>query len=861
MNRRQIAGALVALIAASLLFAVEPAAGPAAGAPEGGGTGSSSVTTHGTKQGFEDFTGLAVTVSKTRDLSNEAIVVSWTGARPTPRRMLGVDYLQLMQCWGDPAAANFRETCQFGMDLDRPFLPGGAVSVDAVNSGRRALITTPPDPDYPVPDPQEPLEGARMVPFLSVTGERSKDGSPAQPYGRIELSGGTSREETDVDVMGRYAAKETTNEYPYALTGGDGTGRVVFEVQNDQFAPHLGCGAAVATPTGTGPRPCSLVIVPRGFHHPYTGADVSGTSAIHGSPFAPAVWQHRIVVPLEFNPVEGSCPLDRSERRTAGTEVIAEAITSWQPAICSGEGPVIGYSAIGDFEATFQVTNPAENAPGLVYSPEPVTATSPAYLHAPVAVSGTVVALNIDYNIIDPQHVSGEPTPEEIERLRALAVSGLKLTPRLMAKLLTQSYRRDAMGPVGQAGRANPASIRVDNEFLTLNPEFRYWPREEAATLDGLMVTVGSSTAARDLWRWILADPEAKAWLDGTPDEDGMVVNENYRGVFTPTPETFPKADPRCVANLGGDGVEYQLCGLERFPYMGTMAEAALQTLRANAKVKETLLRPQPGEVAPWLDDPQYRYLELPRKTPGARFAMSVTDSSAAARYGLYAAQLCKPKRDTSGALVMPDDCRSPSTAAMSAALATASASGVEGVDVIDPAKAWAAPGAYPLTTITYAIGDTSDPADARRDYARLLRYAAGPGQAPGQADGQLPDGYLPLPAAMRERTLDTADRLERWVTPTTPTPSEGNGNGNGGPTTPAPSATSAGVPDPGATPSASGPAAPPTPQPSATPAAQSTIGSPLGIIRYILIAALVMGLLGGVAGPVLQALARGGRK
>jgi hypothetical protein len=867
MSRRQIAGFLVALIAASLLFVVEPAAGPARGAAEdggAGGTGSSSVTVHGRQQGYEDFRELAVTVSKTRGLTNEAITVTWTGATPTPRRAVGTDYLQIMQCWGDPDAADFRETCQFGMGLESPalFAPGGGSTQGSVDANLRDLFHTVPDPTYPLKDPVEPLKEALMVPFRSVTGDRSKDGSPGQPFGTVRLSPTYTRPETSVDVMGKYVSAETTNEYPYAMTGGDGTGRAVFEVQNDLFAPHLGCGASMPTPSGPRPRPCSLVIVPRGHFNPYTGADVTNTNtAVHGTPFSARIWQHRIVVPLEFAPVERRCPLGKAEVDTAGSELVAEAVISWQPAVCAGDGPIIGYSSMSDFEAGNRVTSPDEGAPGLVYTPEPVPAASPVLVHAPVTLSSTVVAINIDYDIINPLHVSGPPTPEEFERLRALSVSDLKLTPRLLAKLLTQSYGRNTIGEVEEA--ENPDSIRFDKEFLTLNPAFRHWNRTQSATLDGLMVTATNSVAARDVWRWLLSDAEAKAWLKGAPDENGMVVNQHWRelDLATAPPETFPKADPRCVENVGPeDGVTYLLCPLEQFPPLGTNEEAARQTLRAHPKVKGEQLRPQPNEQRDWTPPPLYRYVELPRKSPGSRFAMSIVDSASAAKYGLLTAQLCKPKRDADRNLVMPDDCRTPTREAVSTAVASAAVpSAVEGAPVIDPAKAWAAAGAYPLSTITYAIGDTSEPAEARRDYAKLLRYAAGSGQEPGQADGQLPDGYVPLPASMREQTMIAAGRLENWVTSTSAPPTDDTG-GSGDPgATPTPTD---GVPSAGANPSASAGTPAAGVQPSADRASQSTLGSPLGIIRFILIAALVMGLLGGVAGPIMQRLAtRSGRK
>ncbi|BCB84286.1 hypothetical protein [Phytohabitans suffuscus] len=872
MSRRGVAAALVALVAAGLLFVIEPAAGPARGAAEdggGGGSGSSAVTVHGRQQGFEDFSNLAVTVSKTRNLTNEAITVTWTGATPTPPvTFLGADYLQLMQCWGDPAARDFRETCAFGMDLEMPTLNGsGGGPASSIMAGRRGLNPFSGG-GYPVRDPDETPEktglalDAKMVPFKTVAGERSRDGSPGQPYGtKPNPLGGPDIEETDVDVMTRFLAKETTNEYPFALTGGDGTGRAIFEVQNDRLAPNLGCGAEYQAPDGQQrARPCYLVIVPRGHHHPYTGQDVRLTDAVHGSPFTPAIWQHRIVVPLEFAPVEGGCSLDKAERRTAGNEAVAEAAASWQPVLCANDGPVYGYSTIGDFEAGQQIVSPSESAVGLVYSSDPVVSSNPALVHAPVTLSSTVIAVNVDYNIIKPTDVSGQPPPEEVQRQHGLAVSDLKLTPRLLAKLLTQSYTRDDVLDVTPDQTAgNPDSLRFDEEFLVLNPTFRYWARNRNATVDGLMVSLVNSASTREVWQWILGDPEAKSWVEGKNDDGfGMWVNPVYKDLFATAPDSFPKADPDCHREtrfepIQGADVEFPLCTLDKRPYMDSMSVAALQTLRAQTKGRDLPLLPDPSN----LTVPCCRYSDLPRKFAGSRFAMSITDSASAARYGLFTAKLCKPKRDAGGNLVAPDDCRAPTTDAVTAAAATAVDSPVTGAKVIDPVKAWATPGAYPLSTVTYAIADTSEPADARREYAKLLRYAAGSGQDPGEAWGQLPHGYVPLPAALREQTMIAASQLENWVAPTT-SPTDGDPGGGPG-TTPTPTD---GVPSGGGTPSASIPAS--GPLPSAAPAAQTrtTVGSPLGIIRFILIVALLMGLVGGIAGPIMQRFAiRSGRK
>ena len=43
-----------------------------------------------------------------------------------------------------------------------------------------------------------------------------------------------------------------------------------------------------------------------------------------------------------------------------------------------------------------------------------------------------------------------------------------------------------------------------------------------------MLTPSGRSDLAVRLWEYVLADPEAKAWLDGTPDQSGMIVNPWY---------------------------------------------------------------------------------------------------------------------------------------------------------------------------------------------------------------------------------------------------------------------------------------------------------------------------------------------
>ena len=62
--------------------------------------------------------------------------------------------------------------------------------------------------------------------------------------------------------------------------------------------------------------------------------------------------------------------------------------------------------------------------------------------------------------------------------------------------------------------------------------------------------------------------------------------------------------------------------------------------------------------------------------------------------------------------------------------------------------------------------------AASRQNYSAFLQYAAGAGQVTGLDPGDLPAGYVPLPAALEAQTLAAAATvLNPPALPTTPTP------------------------------------------------------------------------------------------
>jgi hypothetical protein len=617
------------------------------------------------------YDGLKVTVSQTANLTNQGVVVTWEGGRPTnPAGTFQSNYLQLMQCWGeDENAPDFRRTCQFGAGVKA----AGESAGSATFTNSRRIMRQPADPLE-----TEYRTDEQIVPFTSVNpdaGSTPHGGAaqpfpkvPAPPFGEIPLS--------PQQVIAKYYDTAKTNEIPYALTTGNGTGRAVFEVQTATEAPHLGCGSPVSAGGRTVGRPCRLVVVPRG-ETDWDGNPVGPghpSPAVDGSPLSGSWWKHRIVFPLQFAPIGGHCPLGQAERRMVGSELVSYAVASWQPALCANNGPVYGFAEVSDLEAGRQVLSPSGGAPGLGMTSDPVVTNDgdPAVLHAPVALTGAVIAFNVDARLtgFDPNDPRDEGT----------AVRELKLTPRLVAKLLTSSYRRDvpgaANGPGGSAlpdaahVKDNVLNLRQDPEFLGLNPFFNRFVNQAAP--DGLMVSITDSAAAREVWRWILADPAARAWLSGQKD-GAMVVNKYYAGLVNAgAPSGFPKSDPTCAHADGTPpaGQEHdprsRYCVQDLRPYTNSLREAASLTLRADSKSRTVW----DAAAAP----PALKVAE--RDAPGTRWSMSITTAPAAAKYGLYLASLCAADGK---------NCVVPTEASMRTAYGAMVPSGTSGVLAVDP--------------------------------------------------------------------------------------------------------------------------------------------------------------------------------
>jgi hypothetical protein len=766
--RRWLVAPLAILVVASAVAGSASGADPVPGSA-GVDTSIPATDSQVTVKGRGRFADLEITVNQTRNLTTQAVSVTWKGGSPTlegPGRFAS-NYMQIFQCWGDDDGTvpdnpgPPPEQCvqgaiggQFG-GLPGGLFPAGVMLSRVISREGWANF----DPSRGVLDPKTKN---LWLPFNSVSGQSvpiqvNSSFSPEDPDSRFWLN----------DLYNII----TTNEIPGGATGPDGTGAELMQLLTGVQSTGLGCGQRVQ-PTADGGRKvprCWIVVVPRGtpteenVGTPFeVNADQAGVAT---SPVAPTSWANRIAIPLEFNPIDSPCSLQNDERRLVGNELFFPAIASWQPALCATPGaPPYSYAPVSDASARRQLLAPGAASSGMSVISKPLEAEtvkpSNPVVYAPLAGLGLVVGFNYE-------RLPNPSGPEAAQRLAGVRVAEMNLTPRLVAKLLTQSYTEQLninSRPPYEWDDSNPPHLGQDPDFVRFNPEFELLLVANARTFGGLSLPAGNSDAAAQVWEWILEDPEARAWMDGQPDEWGMRVNPIYStsdelnpsGIsFAASPPTsFPKGDPYCyqAPTLAASGVVPPLlCGTDWLPYARGFGDVGqiVRTATDGARIVENPFALTPSDV--WKREaPQF---------VGRRAMLGLTDTATATQFGLQVARLSRagdngPERE----FVAPDG------DGLTKGLATLKPRSDPGF--LEPSTE-AAPGAYPLTTLVYgAVTPLSLDADARDEYADLIEYAAGPGQTQGLAQGQLPRGYVPLNETLRAQALSAATSVRSLTAP-----------------------------------------------------------------------------------------------
>ncbi len=737
---------------------------PVAGS-QGTDTALPATDSQSTVHGRGAFADLAITINQTTNLSNQAVSITWTGGQPTtqgPGRFAG-NYLQIMQCWGDDDGSVSGnpgpppEQCVQGAasgeyGLQSGSLPSGYASTRVISRS-----------NWPNFDPTVGYLDGRTstvwLPFRSVSGTTVN--VQTNPDFNPDVSGGNF-------WLNPYFSIITTNEIAAAQTGPDSSGAELFKVDTGLESAGLGCGQVVQPVPGGGKKipKCWIVVVPRGTPTdedkgtPYEG--VADQEGVVTSPISPSAWKNRIAFPLAFKPIDSPCSLASDDRRIAGSELLLPAISSWQPTLCLGGAPLpYSYAPVGDNSARQQLASSLPGAPGMVVVSRPLPAAtadpkSPV-VYAPLAVSAVVIGFNIERN---PRF----DAPAAEGQLGGLRVANLYLTPRLVAKLLTQSYRGQItvgdQDPAYPWASRNPIQLALDPDFLQFNPEFELLFMLADRQFGGLQLPAGNSDAAQQVWEWVFADPEALAWLNGQPDQWGMKVNPVYStsaglnptgfAFGTPVPTGFPKSDPFCYqAPARGPKnqiVPAPLCGTDWMPYNRGFADSAriVRVASDRARIINNPFALSASDV--WKASPPQKLSQ--------RAILAITDTPAAARFGVQTARLSRAgDNGPNRTFVAPDD--------VGLAAGVASMRPIADPSVLEPSPTTQSPAAYPLTAIAYAaIKPLSLDAPARAEYATFIEYAAGPGQFPGTADGQLPPGYVPLSDSLKLQAASSAHEV-----------------------------------------------------------------------------------------------------
>jgi hypothetical protein len=527
----------------------------------------------------------------------------------------------------------------------------------------------------------------------------------------------------------------------YATTSPDGTGVAYIQLLTAQEAPNLGCGQGHA---------CSLIIDAAdggnaGNGHCKDHSEDKGLfeyatgSSSFGSQTGICAWRDRIIVPIHFAPTPTNCPVRNSQFSAIGSPMLARAMTSWQTKLCAAASPVvIRYdSTQGEPLARTDFTASPPTA-DVGFTTLPVTSTGGAarpFTYAPVAITAESVAFGVDNSRTGKQD------------------SHLKLDPRLVLKLLTQSFNFSnegcGNGPPHK-GRTcdngvdnDPASLFVDPEFRKLNPHFP--PVSPAYPYEIPTVLSGQSDMTTELTKWISANKDAKAFAGGSFDPWGAHVNSWYLGMKLPTSalNSFDPFPP----------IQRQFVPV--FP-LSAVAQAQVNNM-------------SPGTQ--WIPVANGSFPPPSPEIPGTRSLFAILDQSDAAAYRLPVASVENP----AGNYVAP------TAASMTAALSdmkTAKNGITQQFNLKNTSKKFRA--AYPLTVVIYAMVPTGGISKRKAaKIAQWLDYVAGPGQQPGFGPGELPPGYLPLTATMRAQTLkaarevlNQAGKKAKHIARTTPTAS-----------------------------------------------------------------------------------------
>ncbi|MET0928299.1 MAG: hypothetical protein ABWX74_02225, partial [Aeromicrobium sp.] len=759
---REIICLLLGLLLVVAMIATGDGAATAAGADDVGAFSKTKTVTREFVDGEDtelvDTRDVTVKVDHTVNLrGRERVKINWSGARPSAGRAadpagekgMAQEYpVVIMQCRGQdnpslPAKQQMsQKTCWTSTVQQRS---QSSVERNAVwrhdpyateadrdqTSGLGDTAGCEIDPDY----------STHATPFIAATGKTfAACSSTTMP--------------PEAAVGAAFPPAEVA-----AFTSADGTGEVNFEVRSATENESLGCSSTT---------PCSIVVIPiMGLScadTPITDACEATGSLRPGSNnfsnegvdaavspvywWSESNWRNRITVPLTFGLAPDACDVLDSRAPTAfyGSELMSQAALQWSPAYCLRKDRFkFQLNRLGD-DPAFALVEKNEASAAFVSDTREKSSKDESFGYAPTAVTGFAISYVID----EPDNAG------EREQLR--------MTPRLIAKMLTQSYAGSELGRQHPGMGSNPVSLNLDPEFRALNPGLDSVGREAGAALLSLSE---SSDVIKSLTSYIANDKEAMAFVNGAADPWGMVVNPTYKKIALPTAE-FPLLDT--FVPTSQEECRQQNPG----PYFSQLA-APVTTFR---KIAEAVLDAWPNTQTRCdrssQSDP-YKTGRLDRQGVGTRFMLGVVSLGDASRFGLRTAALQTRSTVSPKAVYSSPAGRTfvgPTGASLTAAASVARQGSTSKTFDLGQARLAKRAAAYPGTMIVYTAAKTRglDKAEAKK-VASFIRISTTEGQVRGSGNGKLPDGYVPIrktgaTAALYEQAQKVADLVEAQKEP-----------------------------------------------------------------------------------------------
>lgn len=725
-----------------------------------------------------------VTVSAdiTKNLRDrQGVNVTWSGARPTggvryDANSINAPYAEypmvVLQCRGTETTRVkvSPETC-FTQTPDlryqpptRSLFPPYRVDRYETPANREQNVGVP----KPLPEQCETGFGAqRYVPFVAQDGTVYRGGSQG--------CAGLAPEQSIVsDPL-------SPSNATFATTAADGTGTTRFIVQDGQDNASLGCSDTVACslvvipiegiscdpsgdapglaaadrPTGTNKTTATRLCTRTGFYDPgqpagdQSSPDPNAQLAVTGLLWwSESNWRNRITIPIGFATTAASCDITAGGTPVGvyGSQYMAQAVAQWSPATCADKKLFqLQYTQTSEVQAKNLLATGTTNGKYLgvqsaFQAGPPAAPFSNPVVQAPAALSGFAIGYVID-----------DADGKEYKNLR--------LNARLLAKLLSMSYptypaikgdwAEKANAKYNSASK-NPLTMSVDPEFLALNPGAKTPFINQLEASSTLFAMSSDADAMTALTSYIDSDPEARAFLDGTPDPWGMRVNPNYKDISLPV-SSWPQLDT-LYDPLGNQCIEDG-----RFPVLplvaGPVSDPSVITFNMQLGINNAQVN---CVVSGQTDSASTRRLTgIGRQQAGVRFLLGLVSLADAQRYQIDTASLQTHNDNDPDERFSDGSGRTfagPTDKAILAAgklLRPDSTLGTWTVPYKTLNSSEAGRKAYPGTLLMSTDVPTSglDPAGAE-DYAKLLTFIAGRGQNRGTSNGDLPPGYVPITEA-----------------------------------------------------------------------------------------------------------------